>query len=409
MLLQSASEVLSTVWSSTQASLSVILVLVYGFFARKLDILSPEGEESASKLCVTIFLPSLLFSEIGPLASWENLQQYWIIIAYALVFQAISWIVGVIGVVVFKMPPWIVPCMVFNNATSMPLLLLSSLGKNGTLSPLVGKDSLDDVLDRGQVYLLINALVCNLTRFSFGPVMMKKHPLDIPHPWSHSESPHAIKQLVDEVRGYPEVQPYENQDEETPLLDQVKTGGKRSWRALKIVKKSVAGFMNPPMYGGLAAITFGVIPFTHRWLFEKGFLSPVSESIDKIGKLYAALQMLVIGAHLKSKKGSRPPIFTLIYLFVFRFAIMPVISTAMVYGVRKGLGDRILADPVLDFVMMIAPVGPPALTLAAIVEMSDTHEETETAVAKAIVISYALTPLISASVTAALAVVQKLY
>ncbi|WVF68279.1 hypothetical protein IAT40_003044 [Kwoniella sp. CBS 6097] len=408
-MLQSASEVLSTVWSSTQASLSVILVLVYGFFARKLNLLSPEGEESASKLCVTIFLPSLLFSEIGPLASWSNLQQYWIIIAYALIFQAISWVVGAIGVVVFKMPPWIVPCMVFNNATSLPLLLLSSLGKNGTLSPLVGKDGLDDVLDRGQVYLLINALVCNLTRFSFGPIMMKKHPLDIPHPWSHSESPHAIKQLMDDVRGYPEVQPYENNDEETPLLDQVKTGGRRGWRALKIIQKSAAGFMNPPMYGGLAAIIFGVIPFTHRWLFEKGWLSPFSESIDKIGKLYAALQMLVIGAHLKSKKGSRPPLFPLIYLFVFRFVIMPVISIALVYGVRKGLGERILSDPVLDFVMMIAPVGPPALTLAAIVEMSDTHEDTETAVAKTIVISYALTPLISASVTAALAVVQKLY
>nr|XP_019013558.1 uncharacterized protein I206_01628 [Kwoniella pini CBS 10737]OCF52339.1 hypothetical protein I206_01628 [Kwoniella pini CBS 10737] len=409
-MLQSASEILSTTWSAVEASISVILVLIYGFLASKCKLLSKEGEENASKLCVTLFLPALLFSEIGPLSSWENLQQYWIIIVYAIVFQIISWIFGTVGVVAFGMPRWIIPCMVFNNATSLPLLLFSSLGKNGTLSPLTKGDELDGVLDRGQVYLLINALVANLTRFSLGPIMMKRHPLDVPHPWSHSESPHAVKKVKEVLSGgYPEIEPYSD-DENAPLLDQAREGGKKGWKILKIVKNCLAGFMNPPMYGGIAAILAGVIPFLHNWLFTKGaWLSPFSDSIEKIGKLYAALQMLVIGAHLRTKNGSRPPIFPLMYLFVIRFAVMPVISISMVYGVRKALGDRILSDPVLDFIMMIAPVGPPALTLAAIVEMSDTDENVETAVAKTIVISYALSPLISFSVTAALHVVQKLY
>ncbi|WWD15945.1 hypothetical protein CI109_100369 [Kwoniella shandongensis] len=98
--------------------------------------------------------------------------------------------------------------------------------------------------------------------------------------------------------------------------------------------------------------------------------------------------MFVLGAHLRSKKGSRPPTIPLIYLFVFRFVIMAVISISVVYGVRKVAGSRILDDPVL------------------IVEMSDADESTETAVAKTIVLSYVLTPLISVSVTAALAVIQ---
>ncbi|WVW83051.1 hypothetical protein I302_105068 [Kwoniella bestiolae CBS 10118] len=287
-MLQSASEILSTTWSAV---------------------------ESASKLCVTLFLPALLFSEIGPLASWDNLKDYWVILAYAVVFQLISWIFGAIGVIAFGMPQWII-----------------SLGKNGTLSPLIKNDDLDSVLDRGQVFLLINALVCNLTRFSFGPT----------------------------------IEPYSGDDENAPLLDQAKHHGKKGWKIAKILHKSLAGFMNPPMYGGLAAIIAGLVPFLHNWLFKKGaWLSP--------------------------------------------FAVMPVISTSMVYGIRKAVGDKVLNDPVLDFIMMIAPVGPPALTLAAIVEMSDTDEDVETAVAKTIVISYALTPLISVSVTAALQVVQKLY
>jgi hypothetical protein len=60
--------------------------------------------------------------------------------------------------------------MIFNNVTSLPLLLLGSLGDNGTLEGLVGKDdSMSEMLSRGKVYLLIHALVCNLTRFTFGP------------------------------------------------------------------------------------------------------------------------------------------------------------------------------------------------------------------------------------------------
>ena len=72
--------------------------------------------------------------------------------------------------------------------------------------------------------------------------------------------------------------------------------------------------------------------------------------------------MFVLGAHLKSKKyacqssakdgltrprGSKPPMWPLIYLFTYRFAIMPLISTSVIFGVRRGLGASILFDPVL--------------------------------------------------------------
>lgn len=47
------------------------------------------------------------------------------------------------------------PCMIFNNATSLPLLLLQSLGKTGTLKSLVGEgEEMDDVISRGRVSAL---------------------------------------------------------------------------------------------------------------------------------------------------------------------------------------------------------------------------------------------------------------
>ncbi|KAL7423976.1 hypothetical protein Q5752_001561 [Cryptotrichosporon argae] len=251
--------------------------------------------------------------------------------------------------------------------------------------------------------------------------MLKSHPIDLPHPWSHSESPHAdfttrLKAALPSppspppASRYPAVEPYGASVEDTPLLRRAGEQARRGWWYLGWARRGVAGFLNPPMAGGLLAVVAGVIPFTHSSLFDEGaWASPFSQSIQNLGKLYAVLQMFVLGAHLQSKKGSRPPIPPLVYLFVFRFLVMPVISTGVVYGVRVWLGDRVYEDPILDFVMAIAPVGPPALTLAAIVEMSDADESTTTAVAKTIVLSYALTPLISLSVTGAQSVVGALY
>lgn len=78
--------------------------------------------------------------------------------------------------------------------------------------------------------------------------------------------------------------------------------------------------------------------------------------------------MFVLGAHLRSKNGPRPPIFALCYLYAFRFLIMPAISSTIVWGVRRIIGSKIIQDPILDFVMIVSPVGPPALTLAAVSE-----------------------------------------
>ena len=85
-------DLLQSTGSATKASFSVLLVLLYGYLSRKYKWLSKETEDVSystatsvpsdlifaqiqqiSELCVTFFLPSLLFSEIGPLATPRNL------------------------------------------------------------------------------------------------------------------------------------------------------------------------------------------------------------------------------------------------------------------------------------------------------------------------------------------------
>lgn len=58
---------------------------------------------------------------------------------------------------------------------------------------------------------------------------------------------------------------------------------------------------------------------------------------------------------------------------------------------------------------MTVPVGPPAITLAAIANLAHLSSEMEGTVDRTLMYSYIITPIISIPVTAALTVVMKLH
>ncbi|KAF7346216.1 Dual specificity kinase 1 [Mycena sanguinolenta] len=175
-----ASGLLEGIISSAKASISVILVLAYGYGLRKLNFVSQEGERDLARLCAKFFLPALLFTEIGPLTTASNMRNYWPIIPLSLFFQGVAFMVAVLSRMA-GMPQHYVPMFIFNNVTSLPLLLINALAATGGLDPLVtGDRTLESALKIGRVYILINALVGNLARFALGPYLMKA---DVPKGW----------------------------------------------------------------------------------------------------------------------------------------------------------------------------------------------------------------------------------
>ncbi len=118
-----------------------------------------------------------------------------------------------------------------------------------------------------------------------------------PHIWSYFESPHSftikveninlssIMESNDQQAEYPSVVPYPNTSRETqPLLDSTKAIATNTKNGIKKKMKALPGkvlaFMNPPMWGGLAAVVAGLVPFLRHWLFDdNGWLSPFAQSI----------------------------------------------------------------------------------------------------------------------------------
>src|SRR5262245_14875931 len=91
----------------------------------------------------------------------------WIIFILAVYFQALSYVAAVVLRIIFKLPQWVVPFLVFNNVTSLPLLLFTSMETQGALDDLIRKgESRDTIARRARNYILINALICNLSTYS---------------------------------------------------------------------------------------------------------------------------------------------------------------------------------------------------------------------------------------------------
>ncbi|KAJ7645428.1 membrane transport protein-domain-containing protein [Mycena polygramma] len=392
-----SSDLLDGIVSSAKASISVILVLVYGYVLRKFDFISQEGESNISRLGTKFFLPALLFTEIGPLATVNNLRSYWPIIPLSLFFQSVALAVALLSSWA-GMPQHYVPMFVFNNVTSLPLLLINALAATGGLDQLItGDRTLESVLKLGRVYILINALVGNLARFALGPYLMKTHESKT---WfqSYHDYP-SDENLLPEIGAI--VLPDEERVTEAPR----KTD--RILIRLKRAKDWIVSAINPPLFGGIMAICFGIIPWFHRELFGSGILSPISDSINNIGKLFSALQMLMVGAHLYSKKGSKAQPFFLAWLFTYRFILAPALSISVVYFIRTTWPNLMDADPMLDFVLAISNTGPSALTLSAVAVMADLPSEVEGQVSRILTFSYAVTPFISFAVTAAMWMVRQ--
>lgn len=106
-LIMSSTGVGETLLAALQASVSVLLVISYGGLAAKLGILSPDSTKAVSKVCVRMFLPALLITKLGAELDAGSAGKYGIIVVWGLLAHFISFLIGILGHFVFKMPDWV--------------------------------------------------------------------------------------------------------------------------------------------------------------------------------------------------------------------------------------------------------------------------------------------------------------
>lgn len=435
-----ASGLTNSFLAAIQASLSVLLVIIYGAVAARLNLLDSKNGKVLSKLCVKMFLPALLFTKIGSELHSESAHRYGIILIWALVCHFVSFLIGVAAHYFLHFPDWITVAIMFNNTTSYPLLLIQALDETGILKSLIVTDeSTREAIERAKSYFLVFATVSSCLTFAVGPRLIDsehafepddhkssnlEHTLSLDHdPFAnarrHDSEPEANEQtaLIERehrrmskaaVTFFPSrrISSPENLTASpsgyVTLLDRrPSVVSKRTWLNLGPRAKwwllFAFDFLNAPLLGAVVGAIVGLIPFLHRAFFSPSsdggiFTAWLTASFKTVASLFVPLPVLIAGVSLYTSymkaKGTEEeerrgalPIPVTIFILIIRFVIWPIASIAAIYYLAKhqhALGD----DPMLWFAMMLMPTGPPAMKLITMVAVSNAGEEEENIIAK---------------------------
>lgn len=71
-----ASSILPSFLGALQASLAVLLTISYGFIASRFNLLKESSARDISKLCVRLFLPALLITNVGSELHADTVHRY---------------------------------------------------------------------------------------------------------------------------------------------------------------------------------------------------------------------------------------------------------------------------------------------------------------------------------------------
>ncbi|KAF8515708.1 hypothetical protein BU17DRAFT_51541, partial [Hysterangium stoloniferum] len=379
----------------SQAAIAVLFVILYGYAAKAYNIISSPGLKNMSTITTSLFLPALFISEISPEAELSRLIKYWPIVVFPSLNIFISYIYASVGRRLFKskfsFPLWIIPSCMFNNTITLMLLMLDNLGTLGAFDDIVGENNRSQAIRRAKAYFLLNALVHSLIKFSIAPKLMSTLAIPV----------EVTSTLIDPGSTEPDHLGNHN-TEEMPLLSTSslpRASYDNVWRKIRET-------VNPPLLGALLAFIIGVIPLLRHMFLEKGgiFTSTLTQSIQKMGNIYATIQLFVVGAQ-PTKKSL--PKFALVYLLSYRFILMPIFSISVISALRHWQPDVLLKDPIFDFALMIAPVGPTTSTMAAVSQIANLSEDDTSLVASMLTISYIVSPLISVPIASAVTIIAK--
>lgn len=370
--------------------------------------------------------------------------------------------IGLAGVRLFKLPRWVTPAVMFNNSTSLPLLLVQSMESTGILDDILkpGQSS-HEAIARAQSYFLVNAVISNCATFAVGPMLLngtKRRVYDELEGDVSSDEEDTLDEDSEEIRENtvtevivqrPQTTRLDTTetDERTSLLPKSLTAlearlsrqaydrthsflhkarlhpdnlshGTRSFFSI------IFSFVNAPLLGALIGLLLGVVPQLHRWFFadtHKGgiFTAWLTQSLSNTGDLFVTLQVVIVGVTLSSslrkmrrgEVGERSGQITwsaMIFVFLIRYVFWPAVGIPIIYGLAR-MRTILPNDPILWFVMCLMPCGPPAMKLVPMADVSGTDEAVKMSVAKLLTGMYGVSPVLSFVVVAALKICQKAF
>ncbi|KAL4280325.1 hypothetical protein GQ457_03G009570 [Hibiscus cannabinus] len=372
---------------------------------RKTQIIPRATFKLLSKLVFVLFLPCLIFTELGESITVDSIARWWFIPVNVLISTFVGCLLGYLVVVICRPPPeykrFTIIMTAFGNTGNLCIAIVGSVchTTNSPFGP--------DCHSRGVAYvsfaqwvavILVYTLVYHMMEppLEFYEVLEEGIEIEEQRPVNDISTPLLIE------AEWPGIEEKETEHSKTPFIARVfsnisnqsaitfpdldingETGGSnhtsirclaepRVVRRIRIVAEQtpIQHILQPPTIASLLAIIVGTVPHLKSVVF--GYDAPLSFITDSLEILAGAMVpsvMLILGGMLaegpnESKLGLR----TTIGITVARLLVLPLLGIGIVTLASK-LNLLVAGDAMYRFVLLLQYTTPSAILLGAIASL----------------------------------------
>ncbi|XP_041015240.1 protein PIN-LIKES 2-like [Juglans microcarpa x Juglans regia] len=358
-----------------------------------------------SKLVFALFLPCLIFTELGESITLENFAHWWFIPVNVLVSTGIGCLLGYLVVIICRPPPqfkrFTIIMTAFGNTGNLPLAIVGSVchTADNPFGP--------HCHSRGVAYVSFSSWVSVILVYTLVYHMMEP-PLEyyeIVEEGIEIEEERAVndasRPLLVEAE-WPGIEDKETEHSKTPFIARIfhsisnvsqtsfpdievsGEGGGNSprsirclaapkvFRRMRVVAEQtpIRHILQPPMIASLLAIIIGTVPQLKAFFF--GYDAPLSfvtDSLEILGGAMVPSVLLILGGMLaegpiESTLGLR----TTVGISIARLLVLPVLGIGIV-ALSDKMNLLVHGDAMYKFVLLLQYTTPSAILLGAIASL----------------------------------------
>ncbi|KAM7276263.1 hypothetical protein ACFE04_018129 [Oxalis oulophora] len=371
----------------------------------KTKIIPRETFRLLSKLVFALFLPCLIFTQLGGAVTLKDISNWWFIPVNVLISTLLGGLLGWLVVIVCRPPHelnrFTIVMTAFGNTGNLPLAIVGSVchSKDNPFGP--------NCHSKGVAYVSFAQWVAVILVYTVVYHMMEppleyyeivkdgveieeqnlictndaSRPLLVEAEWpgiedketEHSKTP-FIARIFNNISGIsystiPEFDPSGEPNSPTSIRCLAEP---RVVRRMRIAAEQtpIQHILQPPTIASLAAIIIGTVPQAKFFFFgEDAPLSFVTDSLDILAGAMVPSVMLILGGMLaEGPNDSKLGLRTTIGVTVARLLLLPLLGIGVVALAGK-VNLLFLGDPMYKFVLLMQYTTPSAILLGAIASL----------------------------------------
>lgn len=356
----------------------VLVMCGLGFLlaTRRVNILSASGIKLLSKLVFALFLPCLIFTELGSAITFQKMLQWWFIPVNVVLAAVVGCTIGAIVVHIVRPPreftKFTIVMIGIGNIGNIPLVLIAAVCQDEN-NPFGDSNSCSE---QGVAYISFGqwvgaVLVYTFVFHMFSPfedVDCNHADPDVERLGNDNEKSVPLlngKDHVDDTASR-EVSPYCNVEFSTLV------------RALKARLKDI---FQPAVIASILALIVGAIPFLKNLLLtDNAPLAFFTSTLSILANAMIPCIMLALGGNLvggpgRSKLGLR----TTIAITFTRLCLIPAAGTGIVlFADHLGLLPE--NDEMFRFVLLLQHTMPSSILAGAVAALRGVNEKEASAI-----------------------------